>query len=272
MLFCYKKKRSHFDRMSRVSFCFVTRTSVSQSFGWKEGGIEKYSGECTYSIFWDSLFPPNIFWSVVFSSFIFFSLLPPRNKSSRIKAHTRWITLDGRTSSLSIDGTINTATQRLPLPSAHITLTEFSQWREALIIIIIITTLLLHPTVFALASLANRGDLNAQAWIIQSHVGGFYQNPPPNKEEGGGDKVDFRRSSNELVHALAKVAELSLEWFDQVRQDPARPFVVVNTNENSSVVVGPLISDGGKVVGREAPKNISLGVSKKDDLYWFWVF
>jgi hypothetical protein len=65
-----------------------------------------------------------------------------------------------------MDGTINTATHRLP-PAlrTHITLTEFSQWREALIIIIIITitTLLLHPTVFALASLANRGDLNAQA-------------------------------------------------------------------------------------------------------------
>jgi hypothetical protein len=31
---------------------------------------------------------------------------------------------------------------------------------------------------------------------------------------------------------------------------------------------GLLISDGeGKVVGREAPKKISLGVSKKDDLY-----
>lgn len=159
-----------------------------------------------------------------------------------------------------------------PLPSAHITLTEFSQWWEALIIIII-TTLLLHPAVFALASLANRGDLNAQAWIIQSHVGGFYQNPPPKKRRvvviksiSGAHQTNLSTPRPKLPSCRSS----DLIKLDKAPLDPSSSSILMRIAASSS---GLFISDGeGKVVGREAPKNIFLGVSKKDDLYWFWVF
>lgn len=97
-------------------------------------------------------------------------------------------------------------------PSAHITLTEFSQWREALIIIIIITTttLLLHPAV--------RLGLVGKSWRLErsgmnNTITRWVLSKSKKKEEGGGGEVikSISGAHQTNLSRPAKVAELSLE-------------------------------------------------------------